>query len=140
LRESLKESGRLLVDAARLVDAGTTLAQRCEILNVNVAERADLTDADGLVQIVFAHGLEDSAARRKVEWNDGPLYSAMQPVFMDFLTNTKEGQELGDSLFEPGGLLATVPMYSQAADGSMKRLPPRLHVVPSAIPPAQAKL
>jgi hypothetical protein len=131
LRESLKACGKLLADAAPMIDTGTALAQRCEILNVNAADRGDLTEADGLHQIVFAHGLEDSAARRDRDWNDGPLFQASQQVFMEFL-KTREGQKLGDSLFQPGGMFAGLPMYTQAADGTMKRQPPRLYVVPDA--------
>lgn len=132
MQESLKECGKLLADTAQMIDAGTTLAQRCDILNVNIADRGDLTEEDGLHRIVFAHGLEDSASRRGLDWNDGPLFQAAQQVFMDFLMNTKEGQDLGDSLFQPGGMFADLPMYSQADDGTMKRLPPRLYVVPDA--------
>jgi hypothetical protein len=130
MQESLNECGKLLTDTSPMIDAGTTLAQRCEILNVNEADRGDLTEADGLHQIVFAHGLEDSAACRRTEWKNGPLFQASQRVFMDFLMNTKEGQALGDSLFQPGGMFADVPMFKEAADGSMERQPPRLYAVP----------
>lgn len=137
LRDTLKTTGRLLIDSARLIDAGTTLAQRCEILNVNVAERAGLTETDGIREILFGQHLEDSAARRKAECNDGPLYQAIQEVFIDFLCNTEEGRKLGESLFEPGSLLASVPMYISSSDGLMVRQPPRLRVVPLP-PPADA--
>lgn len=130
LRETLHRCGDILADAAPMIDAGLTLAQRCEILNVNMADRADLTDEDGLHRIVFAHGLEDSAARLKDDWKNGPLFQASQRVFMDFLLNTREGQKLGDSLFEPGGMFESVPTYKQAPDGTMKRQLPRLRVVP----------
>lgn len=132
LHDALHEYGKLLADAAPMVDAGLTLGQRCEILNVSTADRADLTEADGLHRIVFAHGLEDSASRRGLDWNDGPMFQASQRVFMDFLLNTREGQKLGDSLFEPGGMFESVPTYKQAPDGTMKRQPPRLRVVPDA--------
>jgi hypothetical protein len=133
MRECLKSSGHLLTKTARMVDAGLTLEQRCEILNVNKAHRGDLTDADGLIEIVYMHGLEDSAARIKDDWKNGPLFQAAQEVFMDFLTNTVEGQKLGDSLFERGGMFENVPTFKEAADGTMKRQPPRLHAVPDAL-------
>jgi hypothetical protein len=133
MRESLHNCGKLIASAAPMIDAGTTLAQRCEILNVNQADRGDLTDADGLIKIIYLHGLEDSAASVKDDWKNGPLFKAAQEVFMDFLTNTTEGQKLGDSLFERGGMFAEVPTFKQAADGTMKRQPPRLHVVPDAL-------
>jgi hypothetical protein len=86
-----------------------------------------------LIEIVYMHGLEDSAARVKDDWKNGPLFRAAQEVFMDFLTNTVEGQKLGDSLFERSGMFANVPTFKEAADGTMKRQPPRLHVVPDAL-------
>ena len=129
LRATLNASGQLLSDLAPMIDAGTTLAQRCEILNVNTADRACLTEADGLHMIVFAHGLEDSAARRRRDWNDGPLFQASHQVFIDFMLRTREGRALGNSMFQPGGLLGGLPMYVQAADGAMQRQPPKLYVV-----------
>jgi hypothetical protein len=131
LSENLKQSGMFLADVAPLFDAGTTLAQRCEILGVNVADRGALTEADGLHQIIFAHGLEDSASSRGLDWKDGPLFEALNLVFMDFLLNSKEGKKLGDSLFEPGGMFADVSMYKQAPDGTMVRQPPLLRSVPA---------
>jgi hypothetical protein len=131
LSENLKQSGMFLADVAPLFDAGTTLAQRCEILGVNAADRGALTEADGLHRIIFAHGLEDSASSRGSDWKNGPLFQALNLVFMDFLLNSKEGKKLGDSLFEPGGMFADVPMYKQARDGTMVRQSPRLHAVPA---------
>lgn len=129
MRDCMKKWGRLMADSAPAIDSCTTLAQRCEVLNVNVADRADLTDDDGLIKIIYLHGLEDSAARIKDDWKNGPMYQASATVFIDFLLNTKEGQALGDSLFEPGGMFAGVPMYTKQPEGSMKRQPPKLYSV-----------
>lgn len=120
--------GKLLADAAPMIDACTTLDERCCALNVNVADRSGLTEADGVVNIVFLHGLEDSAERRHAQWNDGPLFNGLHLVFADFL-RTPEGQRVGNSLFEPGGLFEDVPTYTMNADGTMKRNPPRLRAV-----------
>lgn len=130
-RQLLQDFGRLLIDTAPLIDQTLTLAERCDLLNINRADRADLTDEDGIVQLVYLKRLEDSAFyRSKEDWGfDGPLYNAMSLVFIDFLCNHPEGKKLGDSLFEPGGLLAGVPKYRQLPDGSMERMPPRLQVV-----------
>lgn len=137
LREDLKASGEFLADFAPMFDAGTTLAQRCDILGVNMTDRGDLTEKDGLMRIVNGHGLEDSAYHRGEDWKSGPLYRATETVMMDFLLNTAEGQALGNSLcnslFEPGGIFANVPMYTRQPDGTMKRLPPKLSVVPATL-------
>jgi hypothetical protein len=119
----------LLIDTAPLIDQTLTLAERCDLLNINRADRADLTDEDGIVQLVYLRGLEDSAEHRGQDFKDGPLFNAMALVFIYFLCNHSEGKKLGDSLFEPGGLLSGVPKYRQLRDGSMERMPPRLQVV-----------
>lgn len=128
-RQMLQDAGRVLVDSAPLIDGVLTLAQRCDLLNINVADRADLTDEDGIVQLVYLRGLEDSAEYRGQDFKDGPLFNAMALVFIDFLCNHPEGRKLGDSLFEPGGLFESVPKYRQLPDGSMERMPPCLQVV-----------
>lgn len=128
-RQILQDAGRVLVDSAPLIDGVLTLAQRCDLLNINVADRADLTDEDGIVQLVYLRGLEDSAEHRGQDFKDGPLFNAMALVFIDFLCNHPEGRKLGDSLFEPGGMFESVPKYRQLPDGSMERMPPRLQVV-----------
>jgi hypothetical protein len=130
-RQMLQDAGRMLVDTAPVIDGVLTLAQRCDLLNINVADRAGLTEEDGFVQLIYMRRLEDSAFYRgKEDWGfDGPLNQAMMLVFMDFLCNHPEGQKLGDSLFEPGGMFENAPRYRQLPDGSMERMPPRLQVV-----------
>lgn len=102
--KDIDAGGKLLVNCAPLVDAATSLSERCDILNVNTADRRGLTEADGVLKIVFVHGLEDSAERRRDDCKNGPLFKAVQPVMLDFLCNTPEGKKLGDSLFEAGGM------------------------------------
>ncbi len=123
--------GKLVAEVGPLVDHHLTLTQLHDILNINTAERIGLAKDDGLIKLIYLHGLEDSAANRKEEDKTGPLFQASQAVFTDFLMNHAEGRKLGDSLWEPGGMFADVPTYKQAPDGSMTRQPPRLRVVPS---------
>lgn len=131
LRARLKGLGQFLLDMASTFDSVTTLTQRCEILGVNVADRGALTEEDGLVRIFNAHGLEDSAFHRNRPWKSGPLHESTVEIFIDFMLNTVEGRKIGDSLFEPGGLFADVPLYRRDPDGSMVRQPPRLRIVES---------
>ncbi len=128
-RQLLQDYGRLLIDTAPLIDQALTLAERCDLLNINRVDRADLTDEDGIVQLVYLRGLEDSAEHRGQDFKDGPLFNAMALVFIDFLCNHPEGRKLGDSLFEPGGMFENVPKYRQLPDGLMERMPPCLRVV-----------
>jgi hypothetical protein len=120
--------GRLLMDLAEFIDTYTTLDERCDLLNVNIADRSRLSPGDGVVRIVFAHGLEDSAERRHRQWNDGPLSRAAQLVFAEFLSSP-EGRAVGETLFQPGGRFEGVPTYLENPDGTMTRNRPKLRVV-----------
>lgn len=128
ISDAMRGYGQLLMDLALFIDTYTTLDERCDLLNVNIADRSQLGPDDGVVRIVFAHGLEDSAERRHCQWNDGPLFRAAQFVFADFLA-TQEGRAVGETLFQPGGLFERVPTYSTKPDGTLKRNPPNLRVV-----------
>ena len=128
-RETLRAWGYLLTDISHMLDTCTTLAQRCELVNVNVADRGDLTESDSLVHIIFVHGLEDSAEHRGKDFKEGAMFEALQLVFMDFLTNTEEGKALNDSLFEDGGLFESIATYTKDNDGNLKPLPPKLSLV-----------
>ena len=125
LSEKVRRYGYLLVEAAPQIDGITTLAERCDLLNVNVADRACLSEDDGVLTILFVHALEDSAERRHCECNDGPLFRALQRVMMDFL-DTPQGQAAGHTFFEPGGMFEWLPWYRMNSDGSMTRIPPPL--------------
>lgn len=74
--ELQRELGVVLINFAREFDAVTTLAGRCELLNVNVADRGDLTADCGLKHITNAYGLEDSAQRRRMPWKSPPPCTA----------------------------------------------------------------
>ena len=104
LNERVRMCGYALMEAAPMIDAGTTLTQRCELLNINVADREYLTEADGLAALVLSHGKEDSAASRHLDYKDGPLFHAVFRVFIDFMTTTHDGQVGGRCTFSPGGL------------------------------------
>jgi hypothetical protein len=117
LAEVIRECGYALMGAAPMIDACTTLVQRCDLLNINVADREGLTEADGLAALVFNHGKEDSAAYRRCEVKDGPLFHAIDRVLLDFLM-TREDQAGGRCTFSPGGLFFDAlcnPLAAQAA-------------------------
>ncbi|NPT61210.1 hypothetical protein [Paraburkholderia elongata] len=104
LAEVIRKCGYALMEAAPMIDACTTLAQRCELLNINVADREGITEADGLAALVLDHGIEDSAASRHCWCKDGPLFHAVYRVFADFLATARDGQVGGRCTFSPGGL------------------------------------
>lgn len=88
----------------------------CDLLSVNTVEREQAT-RDGVASLeglVFTHALEDSAERRKQEWNDAPLFNACHAAMADFIRECPEGV-LPDP-FAPGAPFGP-------------KLPPKLSVV-----------
>ncbi len=124
-----KDIAIVLLDGFPFLDLVTTLSERCNWLNVNVADRAGLSEEDGFVNLIYLHGLEDSAEHRDEDFKDGPLFRAVMLIMVDFLCNTPEGKKVGDSLWEPGGLFESVPKYQKNSDGELVRLPPNLRVI-----------
>lgn len=116
LRKVLGAFGRsLMLDTERLAD-GLGFDRLCDLLAVNAVEREEARKdgATGLAELVFAYALEDSAARRRQEWNDAPLFNACQLASATFISECPE-QLLPDP-FAPGAPLGP-------------KLPPTLSIV-----------
>ena len=135
LHEVFRGVGAALVGMAPEFDAATTFEQRCELLGVNVVDRAQLPGDSGLVHIASAYGLEDSAAGRSLPHKSGPLCGAIQAHMNHVMFTTPEGRKAMDEMWEkmtaPGGIFQGLPLYDEAADGSMVRRPPNLALVAS---------
>ncbi|MGK5044936.1 hypothetical protein ACQ4WP_03415 [Janthinobacterium sp. GB4P2] len=133
LDEVWRGVGAALVGMAKEFDAATTFEQRCELLGVNVVDRAQLPADSGMVHIASAYGLEDSAAGRGLPHKSGPLCAAIQAHMHHVMFTTPEGREAMDKMWEkltePGGLFQGLPIYDEAGDGSMVRRPPKLALV-----------
>lgn len=87
LRKVLGAFGRsLMLDTEGLMD-GLGFDRVCDLLAVNTVEReaARKDGVNGLAELVFARSLEDSAARRRQEWNDAPLFNACQIATANFI-------------------------------------------------------
>lgn len=136
LHETWRGLGAALIGLAKEFDATTTFEQRCELLGVNTADRAELPVDSGMVQIAFAYGLEDSAAGRGLPHKSGPLCAAIRAHMDHVMLTTPEGRaamdKMWEKLTEPGGIFQGLPLYDQAADGTMVRRPPNLVLVDPA--------
>lgn len=100
-----------------------------DILEVNPADRSKAGDSPSFTNIVFVHGLEDSATHRGSEWKEGPLFKAMASCMNDLMKNNPAlQQQMTDSLFGKGGMFEFVPTYSRTASGEFKRNPPNLRL------------
>lgn len=131
--DEIKEWAQSVIEIAPIIDVHTTLEERCDLLNINIADRhkIDTSENTGIVHLIAVYGLEDSAYHRGEDGKNGAMANAINDVMIDFLCNTPEGKKIGNTLFEPGGLLQDIPMYKMQPDGVLKRMPPRLHLVPT---------
>lgn len=125
----LREGGQHLFRIGDVIDRATSLQERCDLLGVSTVDRCKLPSSAGLVEIAGVHRLEASASTRGDDYKSGPFFEAIHLVLMDFLCNTPEGRACGDALFEPRGLLESVPRYSRAPDGSMVRCRPLPRII-----------
>lgn len=127
--EFIKKCGRMLAEFAPAIDAVLSLQERCDLLNINVADRADLTEGDGIVHLIHVHHLEDSAEHRGEDFATGPMHWALALFFADWLCDTNEGKQVADEvLWGPGGMFEFLPTYTRQADGSFTRNPPPLRL------------
>lgn len=134
LRGHLRRIGQKLVQCAPEIDAHIPQALQMDLLNVNPVDRSDVPADDGIVKIVFAWGLENSAEHRDDDWKNSPMFRAVHEAFMHEMIHNKELKErTDDMLFGPGGMFEFVPRYQEQSNGTMKRMPPRLRIADPAI-------
>jgi hypothetical protein len=96
--ERRRELGRELLDMAPKIDAATTLEQRLDLLNVNVADRAEIRPGAGMVLIIAGHCLEDSAAHRRDEGANGPLFNSVHLEIVITMSSTAKGRAAADKI------------------------------------------
>ncbi|WP_332848691.1 hypothetical protein [Massilia sp. S19_KUP03_FR1] len=131
LRDVLRDAGKVLIQVGDQIDSETTLEQRFELMNCNVADRPTIDDEhSGMVYLMGVYCVEDSAQHRCDQFNDRPLHAAVNAHIHHQMFSTPEGRKVADEIFDemlaPGGLLEKVSTYTRSSDGPMHRNPPRL--------------
>ena len=126
--EARRKLGEIVMRFAPAIDQALTFPERCAALNTNPADLADVPHDAGLAHIISVYSLEDSAERRRDDAEHGPLQAACHAVMIKFLCEHPEGRAVGDSLFEPGGMLEWLPWYQQEKNGQLRKMPPRLRL------------
>lgn len=100
-----------------------------DILEVNPVDRAKVGPADGLKEIVFVKGLEDSATNRGSLWKQGPLFEALSRYMMEAIkTNPELERVVTEGLFGNGGMFEFVPTYRFTPAGEFVCNPPNLRL------------
>jgi len=102
LRKVLAAFGRSLMMDTEGLTAGLGFDRLCDLLEVNIVEREKARNGGGtsVSDLVFAHAVEESAARRGQDCNDTPLFNACQLAFSDFLKECP--RDLLPDPFAPG--------------------------------------
>lgn len=102
LRKVLSGFGRSLMLDTEGLTAGLGFDRLCDLLEVNIVEREKARKGGdtSVSDLVFAHAVEESAARRGQEWNDTPLFNACHLAFSDFLKECP--RDLLPDPFAPG--------------------------------------
>lgn len=133
-RQHLLDIGQRVLDVGSTIDAFVPQSVLLDLLNVNVVDRRGINASDGLVEIVYAHGLENSAEHRNKDWNGSPLFRAVSERAMkEMIDNDQLRSRMHEKLFGAGGMFEFLPTYSQQPDGSMKRNPPNLRIADASI-------
>ncbi len=134
LREHLQGVGAKLFYCADAINANIQQDVLLDLLNVNPVDRSDVEPADGIVEIVYARALENSAENRNSEWNNSPMFQAAHFHFFKVMDRAPEVRKAMDErLFGRGGLLEFVPKMVLQPDGSLKRMPPPLRIADPAV-------
>lgn len=121
-------------DIKRLVPTKELL----DLLEVNTVDRAKVGPTAGIREIIFVHGLEDSATHRGSVWKDGPLHEALSRYMMKSITTNPELEKaVTENFFGKGGMFEFVPTYSRTASGEFKRNPPKLRLADETDLPAK---
>lgn len=108
-----------------------------DLLEVNTVDRAKVGPNAGIREIVFVHGLEDSATNRGSLWKEGPLYEALSHYIMNSIaTNPELEQVVTEGLFGKGGMFEFVPSFRRTPSGEFVRNPPNLRLADEGDLPA----
>lgn len=111
------------------IDGLLSTRELLDLLEVNPVDRAKVNKTAGITDIVFIHGLEDSATYRGADFKSGPLANAMI-YYMILLTDTNPEfrRKTTEGLFGKGGMFEFVPTYRREPGGNFVRNPPKLRL------------
>lgn len=120
--------GRMIVDIGHFADEVMTLDEKCQVLNVNVADRSRLPDDADFTTILYGHRLADSAEWRGKDFSCDALGEAVMTFFQNELISNKDLAKKADNfLFGTGGMFEFLPTYRNI-NGEMVRNPPKLRL------------
>lgn len=126
IRSCVREIGKILMHYPA---TGCPQALLLDFLEVNRADRHQVGLDDGLVELVYLHGLEQSACYRGDGSAQGPFARAIVSYLQHELIHNEEMKKQADTLlFGNGGMFEFLPMYEKNEQGEMVRQPPSLRL------------
>lgn len=129
INDLLLENGKLLMDSSRAIDLSIPQSMLLDLLVVNRVDRGSIRDGDGIIEIVYAYALEESATFRGSDWKQGPLAQAIMAYFTHQMIHNEEFKQKADEcLFGKGGMFEFLPFYNVGEDGQMVQQTPRLRL------------
>lgn len=116
------------------IDRLLTNRELLDLLEVNPVDRNRISPTAGISEIVFIHGLEDSASNRGEDFKNGPLAKALISYMNDIMVSNPElQQKMTAGLFGKGGMFEFVSTYQKLADGRFIRNRPKLRLAEASI-------
>jgi len=129
INDMMLDLGKLLVDCSKSFDLSVPQSMLLDLLVVNRVDRTSINPGDGIIEIVYAHALEESATFRGSDWKQGPLAQAVMAYFTHQMIHNEEFKQKADEcLFGKGGMFEFLPFYKIGGDGQMVQQPPRLRL------------
>lgn len=126
IRSCVREIGKLLMHYPA---TGFPQALLLDLLEVNQADRKQIKPDDGLVELVYLHGLEQSACYRGDDSAQGPFARAIVSYLRHKLSHDDEMKKQANALlYGKGGMFEFLPMYEKNERGEMVRQPPPLRL------------
>lgn len=122
------EIGELLNRILPCLDVELSLNDRYDLFNVNpVHRRWTGADAPSSLEMILAHGIEDSADKH-ADWMDGPLFECLHVCMWRFFRTDPRGRVsldfMSDAAFGPGGPFEHVTLQRIHPDGTVEDVPP----------------
>lgn len=125
---TMAEVGETIAEGAHLIDALTTVEQRCDILNVNRTHRTFGGQSPGLLTLTLDLDLEDSALTVGHETKSRPMFQCLMKYIARSAPSYEKAVRLHandpqGSIFHPDGPYFGVSDYVRNDDGTVNYEP-----------------
>lgn len=138
-RELLRNLGQSVMQTAKAINEHVPQSLLMDLLAINVTDRSRVEPSDGIIELTFIKGMEDSAYYRKCDWKCGPIAEAIQ-AFMNYemLHNEELKNSMHNYMFGKGGMFEFLPTYTRTQEGEFIKKRPKLRLADPEVDKAKA--